>query len=172
MMMQSRCRAAEKNEAVSLHCAKRINSIHSFSGFRSLAGVLQAPTCVCSVTGPFAWLSGTQICAKQAPRCVAKCWLKLQVALVKRPRSESMSALRIFDAASSAKSHMGQSQRMRQGLIAVRNGDLSLQPLCTSILSIDDRGHSVSTGLTSQQPGFGFAALLSVMLRRFLVGER
>ncbi len=121
---QMPCSREERGRIVALCKENLVNSVHSFSGFRSLTGVLQAPTCVCSVTGPFAWLSGTQTCARQAPRCVARCWLKLQVALVKRPRSESMSALRIFDAASSTKSNMSQSQRMRQVLIAVRNGRL------------------------------------------------
>jgi len=126
LMMQHRCRAAERRGRIVALCKENlVNSMHSFNGFRSLSGVLQAPTCVCSVTGPFAWLSGTQICARQAPRCVARCWLKLQVALVKRPRSESMSELRIFDAASSTKSNMGQSQSVRQVLIAVRNGRLN-----------------------------------------------
>ena len=121
---QMPCSRGKWGRIVTLCKENLVNSIHSFRGFRSLAGFLQAPTCVWSVTGPFAWLSGTQICARQAPRCVARCWLKLQVALVKRPRSESMSALRIFDAASSTKSNMGQSQRMRQVLIAVRDGRL------------------------------------------------
>ena len=122
---QMQCSREERGRIVKLCKENLTSNVHGFTGFRSLPGVLQAPTCVCSVTGPFAWLSGTQTCARQAPRCVARCWLKLQVALVKRPRSESMSGLRIFDAAPSTKSNMGQSQRMRQDLIAVRNGRLN-----------------------------------------------